>query len=58
MEIKEWLMLNGNDVTRYAILDDMDDILLEKENHFVWINPELGITEEDAEKAIAILNQE
>lgn len=48
----------AKDVSHYAILDDMDDILLEQESHFVWINPELGITEEDAEKAIAILNQE
>lgn len=55
-EIKEWLMLNGKDLTHYVILDDMDDILQEQEDHFVWIDPEVGITKDDALKAIAILN--
>lgn len=57
-EIKEWLMLNGNDVTHYAILDDMDDILQEQETHFVQTNPEVGITEEDAKMVIHILNMD
>ena len=56
-EIKEWLMLHGKDVSHYVILDDMDDILPEQEPHFVWTDPEVGITEENAEQAIMILNK-
>ncbi len=55
-EIKEWLMQNGKDVTHYAILDDMEDILQEQTDHFVWINPEVGITKENAMDVIHILN--
>ena len=54
-EIKGWLMLHGDDVSHYAIIDDMDDILPEQQSHFVWTDPEKGITEVDAIKAILIL---
>ena len=47
-EIKEWLMLYGKDVSNYVILDDMNDILQEQDPHFVWIDPEEGITEGNA----------
>ena len=55
-EIKEWLMLYGKDVSHYAILDDVYDILPEQESHFVWTNPVVGITEGNAMQAIMILN--
>ena len=29
-EVKEWLMLNKNEITNYVILDDMNDILQEQ----------------------------
>lgn len=54
-EIKEWLSTNGNDVTHYAILDDLPDLLPEQESHFVQTDPRIGITEEDAEQIIKIL---
>lgn len=53
-EIKEWL--SKHKVDRYAILDDMDTILPEQTLHFVITNPMVGITKEDAEKVIEILN--
>ena len=54
-EIKEWLTKHGKYVSHYAIIDDMDNMLPEQQSHFVQTNPEVGITEEDAEKVIAIL---
>ena len=44
------------DTQRYVILDDLKDVLPEQEDHFIRINPIVGITEEDAERAIEILN--
>ena len=55
-EIKEWLMLHENGISHYAILDDMNDVLHEQQPHFVWIDPEVGITEGNAAQAIMILN--
>ena len=40
---------------RYVILDDLKDVLPEQEGHFIRIDPIMGITEEDAERAISIL---
>ena len=57
MEVQEWLNTKGKKVSHYVILDDMDNMLPEQQNHFVQTNPEVGITEEDAKKAIAILNR-
>ena len=54
-EIKEWLMQNSG-VTHYAILDDMNDILQEQESHFIWIDPEVGITTENVVQTVMILN--
>jgi hypothetical protein len=36
-------------------LDDLKDVLPEQEEHFIRIDPIVGITEEDAEKAVEIL---
>lgn len=55
-EIKEWLSTHGKNVSRYAILDDEQEMLPEQQSHFVRTNPAVGITEEDTEKAITILN--
>jgi hypothetical protein len=55
-EIKGWLTLHGSDVNNYVIIDDMDDILAEQESCFIQIDPEVGITKQDAMKSIAILN--
>ena len=51
----EVLQVN-NDTQRYVILDDLNEVLPEQESHFNRINPIVGITEEDAEKAVKILN--
>ena len=40
---------------RYIILDDLKDVLPEQEDHFLRIDPIVGITEEDVEKAICII---
>ena len=56
-EIKEWLTKHGKQVSNYAIIDDMDNMLSEQQSRFVHTNPEVGITEEDAQKTIEILNR-
>ena len=55
-EIKGWLMLHGDDVSHYAIIDDMDEILPEQQNHFVQADPDVGITKFDADCIIRLLN--
>ena len=55
-EIQGWVLLHGDDVSRYVIIDDMDDILPEQKSHFVQTDPEVGITEEDVDKAVRLLN--
>ena len=54
-EIKEWLDTKGSEVTHYAILDDVPDMLPEQEPHFVQIDPKIGITKDDVNSVIAIL---
>ena len=56
MEIKEWLDKHGKKVSHYVIIDDMDNFLPEQKSHFVQTDPEVGITEKDADLAIKILN--
>ncbi len=55
-EIREWLSRHGEQVSHYAIIDDMYKMLPEQQNHLVMTDSETGITDEDAEKVIAILN--
>ena len=55
-EIKEWLTKHGKNVSHYVIIDDMDNMLQEQQPHFVWIDPEVGITEGNAVQAIMVLN--
>ena len=56
-EIKEWLSTSGSQVTDYAIIDDLPDMLPEQQSHFVQTDPRIGITEEDAERIIEILTK-
>ena len=56
MEIKEWLDKHGKNVSHYVIIDDMDNFFPEQKSHFVLTDPEVGITDEDADKAIKNLN--
>ena len=55
-EIKGWLLLHGDDVSKYAIIDDMDDILPDQQLYFIQTNPDVGLTKFDAENIIRILN--
>ena len=55
-EIREWLRKNSKRVSHYVILDDMDNMLPEQQDHFVWIDPDIGITDGNATQAIMILN--
>jgi hypothetical protein len=70
VEIKQWIDThvhsdNGKDWERkklgkdftYVILDDDTDMLLEHKDHFVNTKSEIGLTDEDVQKAIAILNK-
>lgn len=56
-EIKEWMARHGKQVSNYTIIDDMDNMLPDQQSHFVQTNPEEGITEEDVQKTIKILNR-
>ena len=55
MEIKEWLTKHGKRVSQYAIIDDMNNMLPDQQPYFIQTNSEVGITDEDAERAIEIL---
>ena len=55
-EIKGWLMRHKDEEIHYVILDDMDDVLPEQQPHFVWVDPNVGITEGNVIQAIMILN--
>ena len=57
-EIKEWLETKGQQVTHYAILDDLPDMLPEQQSHFVQTDPRIGITEDNANRVISILTGE
>ncbi len=54
-KIKGWLIKHRGEVSEYVIIDDMDDVLPEQQAHFVWTDSGVGISEEDAKKAIKIL---
>ena len=70
VEIKQWIDTNihsdngknwdrkklGVDFT-YVILDDESDMLLEHKNNFIKINGEVGLTDNDVDMAINILNK-
>ena len=54
-EVKQWLADNASGHCKYVILDDVPDFLLEQESHLICTNPKLGITKEDALRAISLL---
>lgn len=56
-EIRQWLSENASGDDLYVIFDDMPDFLPEQKEFVVLTNPRVGITAEDAAKAIEILNR-
>ena len=54
-EIDMWLEQHP-ECTNFVILDDRMDFTKEQEPHFVHVNPMYGITDDDADIAIMILN--
>ncbi len=56
-EIQQWIHQNGSTKDRYVILDDLDDMLQSQKSLFIEIDPRIGITKEDAQKAIEILTK-
>jgi hypothetical protein len=60
MEILKWLSQNGHDESdnfRYVILDDSSFFLPEQMPYLIKTSSSVGLTQEDAEKAIALLMQ-
>ena len=56
-EISRYLT-EHKDISKYVILDDDTDMLLEQAPYFINTNMGLGISEQDIEKAIEILNKD
>ena len=56
-EVKQWMEQNVPQGCTYVILDDMPDFLPEQEEHLICTDPRVGITIENAMKAIRLLNQ-
>ncbi|MDE6338812.1 MAG: hypothetical protein K2K97_03365 [Muribaculaceae bacterium] len=54
-EIECWL--KQNECYDYVIIDDLDDFFPAQHGRYVEINPIVGITEADADKAIKIIRQ-
>ncbi len=57
-EVKQWLSENAPknaEDYRYVILDDVPDFLPEQNEHFIQVDPRVGITEEDVVNAIEII---
>ena len=57
IEISSWLSKYETQDIRYVIIDDEYVILNSKLSHFILTNPYEGITEEQANQAISILNE-
>ena len=55
-EVKQWLDENVPEGCRYVILDDMPDFLPEQAPYHICTDPRVGLTVEDAVKAIQLLN--
>lgn len=54
-EIQEWLDAHPN-VTKYAIVDDDSDMMDHQKPFYVKTNGEVGMTDDDADELIYILN--
>lgn len=57
-EVKQWLEEHNMKGCQYVILDDVNDFLSEQKSHLVLVNDSVGLTIEDAERAIGIMNAE
>ena len=57
VEIASWLSKYAKQDIRYVIIDDEYVILDSQLPHFILTNPYEGITEEQANRAISILNE-
>ena len=57
VEIASWLSEHAKQDTHYVIIDDEYVILDSQSSHFVLTNPYEGITEEQANRAISMLNE-
>ena len=57
LEISSWLSEKGQSNTRYVIIDDEYVVLESQSSNFILTNPYEGITEEQANKIISILNE-
>lgn len=57
IEISSWLSKYAKQDTRYVIIDDEYVILDSQLPHFILTNPYEGITEEQANRAISMLNE-
>lgn len=55
-EINTWLEQHQGEVESYVIIDDQPIAKGEQEKHIVHVNPHVGLTEENKELAIKILN--
>lgn len=56
-EIRKWLKINRK-FTSFVILDDDTDMREYTRTHLIKTNYDIGLTEKQAEKAIAMLNTE
>lgn len=56
-EIRSWFMDNAPKGCRYVIFDDTTLFLEEQLPHLIKTDPELGITEENAQRAIELLTE-
>ena len=54
-EISAWLRSHADKECRYVILDDVDEFFGEPARHHIAIHPSVGITKEDARRAIELL---
>ncbi len=57
IEIASWLSKYAKQDIRYVIIDDEYVILDSQVSHFILTNPYEGITEEQANRAISMLNE-
>ena len=55
-EIEEWLSKYAIPETRYIIIDDEYVVLDSQIAYFIWTNPYEGLTEDQANRSITILN--
>ncbi|MBQ2796917.1 MAG: hypothetical protein IJF01_04195 [Tidjanibacter sp.] len=57
-EIAAWLSNHATQDTRYVIIDDEYVVLDSQMPYFIWTNPYEGLTEDQANRAMLILNRE